>query len=257
MHIHCEMKCPLYCDVDCTTLQIDWIILGGMLAMGELYGIWVIPQYSCVWNTQKILCLWEELLRPLHSQSHGCRHMMWGTFTDLILQRWEPAEGNPWGHRRLRVERRSCDMWQLMWRLLHFISMVQRHVCLWLCGCMCQCVCVCVSVCVHVHFQHWRRVVWGHDQTITLSAQDKVEIAKQGADHAEATVVSWLRDKWGQGLRHGRDGENGWFCNTNRGMAIYWVSRGESRLHRKEGWRKALSSASTTGVMSFANTQSM
>lgn len=32
-------------------------------------------------------------------------------------------------------------------------------------------------------------------KTITLSAQDKVEIAKQGADHAEATVVSCLRDK--------------------------------------------------------------
>lgn len=28
---------------------------------------------------------------------------------------------------------------------------------------------------------------------ISLSAQDKVEMAKQGVDHAEATVVSCLR----------------------------------------------------------------
>lgn len=56
-----------------------------------------------------------------------------------------------------------------------------------------------VSVCAHVHFQHWRRVVGGmirlELKTITLSAQDKVEIVKQGVDHIKATVVSCLRDR--------------------------------------------------------------
>lgn len=67
-------------------------------------------------------------------------------------------------------------------------------------------------------------------KVITLAA-DEVG-AQLGADQAETTAASCLRDGWGLDQRDDGDGGSGWIGEAWQGMVIYWVGREQSAHER-------------------------